>query len=197
MAKSVLTVSLSIPDEDGDALAERIGISQTTPDNHRVFPALADLFRRGTTLKPVQCSLAVDEYTASGQFAGGPVTVVVTPGTHGSIADNDFTYIGGYKWIWKTSASAANEVTIGANQAAACTNLAAKATTALGAAGALYGILTSATATATTVTFVFASPGALGEFMVNYDQSGGVTFDVTDLKPVTTRTRKSGQKVLT
>jgi hypothetical protein len=198
MAKSLLTVTLDIPDEDADTLADKIGIAQTNPEGHLVWAGLRELFKRGATLKPVQLGVAVDEYTAT-PSSNDPVTVVLTVDTHGNLANTETFYVGGQQFVAATSASADFEVTLGSNADDFVTNLAAEATLRLAAGEVLYGILTSATASTAddTVTFVFASPGAAGEFMVNLDQTGGLSFDVDNLSAVTTRTRKYGWKLVT
>lgn len=195
MADSLVTVSLHVEGMSGASVAERVGLTRTGQSLGIVLPKLLQFLGGVTNVRNRKLGITVDEVTVGDTAYGNdPVTVVATCATYGSIANTDVTYFGGYLITWATSAAVDGEVTIGGDADTNVTNL-ADALTALAVAGKpLHGILTSATADLDddTVTLVYASPGAAGEFMANYDQSGGYTFDVANLAAASARTRKGG-----
>lgn len=188
--QSMLTLSLAVAEIDGADLAQRLGIGTGQPGQSlaNVASRVSSFIAAGRTIHPVQLALAVDEITLSSGFGNKDVSVDVTVATHGSIAQDDVTIIGGVPFIWKTSATAAtNQVTIGANAAAAATNL----ITTIGAYAPLSGFMTAVTGGSGIATVTITNPGFYGAFLANYDQSEGVTFSATSFNGVTTLTRSA------
>lgn len=139
----------SLPAAD---VADRLDASRTIEFN-RLKRALADLIDPVATTRGAAYVVTVDDVTAGTVLADVSVTATIT---FANITAGETLVIGNVTLTWAASAANENEVTIGADLAAATTNLA----NAINAHSKLAGLITASGNTATgVVTITYAGAG--------------------------------------
>lgn len=139
----------SLPAAD---VADRLDASRTIEFN-RLKRALADLIDPVATTRGAAYVVTVDDVTSGTVLADVSVTATIT---FANITAGETLVIGNVTLTWAVAAANENEVTIGANLAAATANL----TNAINAHSKLAGLITASGNTATgVVTITYAGAG--------------------------------------
>lgn len=167
---SVMTMRLGL-DLPAATLAERLRAAAVEPENLR--NELANIVMGDVAALGGAFVVTCDDVDSGTILADGSATATCV---QASIVQDDTITIGTVVLTWRTSGSGENQVTIGASNAAAATNLAA----AINAHTLLRGVLVATVAT-NVVTIIYRGADRLGRLIALTETGSGVTLSAAHL----------------